>query len=864
MKFRTQRSKLPKVALVALPLFALLATDTALAQSTDSIRLEVEDFTHFFDSTPGNSGNAYRTDPGEDVDIEATQDVSGEFNVGWFAPGEFMEYTMLFESGTYAISTRVGSESAGGSIDVKLNGNVVATDNFGSTGGWQNWQTHNIGVMNVDNYGAQTIGVHINHGEFNLNWLNFEKVAGDIRVEAEDYNNFSDSDSSNNGGVYRNDAVDIEASSDVDGGFNVGWTQPGEFLEYNVALAEGSYDLIARVASQVNTGSYRLVLDGTVIGSNTVSTGDWQNWTSQNVGSVTVSGGMHNLRIEVTGPDFNINWVTFVEQAPLDSDGDAISDNVDECPNTPIGTLTNSLGCPVIAGATLHIEAENYDASFDDGAGNDGSRYRDDNVDLEETQDTGNGFNIGWMRPGESLDYNIAVHAGTYEVLIRVASEFGGGSYSISVNGSTLNDTVSATGDWQNWETRSLGNITLSEGHHTLSLNMLSEGMNLNWIELKPVTGPPTIPHDTVTEKELMMTDLSVVESPEAANGVWSFEHLIASMMPQANPTLAQKSAFVLNWLRTWNTDQTVNGFVVDARSRMDTQVINPWIASSPDETALDFSAAPFRLLAIVNRMDLNSIDSNGNVTSAGEGRFVFGVTSAAGFPMSFTVIIEYGLPASSQAELDTWANRWHALGEMDFGVNYNAALAAITEDFAGKNADLSKPNGSSLNQLRTNEIALAGPWELREFLIDPISGNLNQEIVALTPDMSFDNTQDLADFINTNETDILNGIIDLPIDMRAGSSLTPFGFFWQAPNVNNNDARHTVSLNTCSGCHAGETGTSFLHVANRSVGSTASLSGFLTGTSISDPVDSTVTRQFGDLDARRLNLNCLADGNDC
>ena len=82
--------------------------------------------------------------------------------------------------------------------------------------------------------------------------------------------------------------------------------------------------------------------------------------------------------------------------------------------------------------------------------------------------------------------------------------------------------------------------------------------------------------------------------------------------------------------------------------------------------------------------------------------------------------------------------------------------------------------------------------------------------------------------------------------------------FTWNAAGINNNDARHKLALNTCSGCHLSETGAGFLHVGNRSLGSPSVLSGFLTGTSILDPVDFTTPRKFNDLKRRARDLSIL------
>ena len=87
------------------------------------------------------------------------------------------------------------------------------------------------------------------------------------------------------------------------------------------------------------------------------------------------------------------------------------------------------------------------------------------------------------------------------------------------------------------------------------------------------------------------------------------------------------------------------------------------------------------------------------------------------------------------------WANAWHALGAADPGSEeYNAALQAITERFAGRNARSGRgcPNGSAINAVRTNEIDFGsnGLWELREFVLSPTTGMLVPATVKLTPDL--------------------------------------------------------------------------------------------------------------------------------
>src|SRR5437899_691843 len=59
---------------------------------------------------------------------------------------------------------------------------------------------------------------------------------------------YHDTTAGNSGGQYRSTDVDIESSSE--GGYDVGWTAPGEWLNYTVNVASaGSYTATLRVAS---------------------------------------------------------------------------------------------------------------------------------------------------------------------------------------------------------------------------------------------------------------------------------------------------------------------------------------------------------------------------------------------------------------------------------------------------------------------------------------------------------------------------------------------------------------------------------------------------------------------------------------
>jgi hypothetical protein len=318
-------------------------------------------------------------------------------------------------------------------------------------------------------------------------------------------------------------------------------------------------------------------------------------------------------------------------------------------------------------------------------------------------------------------------------------------------------------------------------------------------------------------------------------------------------PTPAQAPAFTLGLFQSWLKDQSVNGFTVSARPAMQQTVLDGWPKAA--DGSLDLNQAPLRLLAIVNRIDTRNLAAG----TAGEARFVYGVLDAFGNPLQFTVIAEYGLPATTEADVLGWANAWHALGALPFpSEQYNAALEALTLKFSGRGVAPSRPNGSGLDQLRTNEIALSFQWELRQFGISATTGLFQEAPIALNPDLSFNGTPTLATFINDNQPAILAGTDVVPLAIGGipflGGSVFNNLQTWNAPGINDGETRFQFSSNTCNGCHGPDTNTTFLQIAPRSPGQEAVLSGFLTGTTAFDQVTG-APRPLNDLARRNQDL---------
>ena len=140
-------------------------------------------------------------------------------------------------------------------------------------------------------------------------------------IQAEDFDEggeavaYHDESASNSGGGYRKTGVDIQRTTDVGGGFNVGWMTAGEWLAYTVRVASsGTYVLRIRVAAAGAGGRFHVEAGGRDVSGPLVipNTGSWQRWTTVEA-PLILSRGIQVLRLVLdangpTGVFGNVNW----------------------------------------------------------------------------------------------------------------------------------------------------------------------------------------------------------------------------------------------------------------------------------------------------------------------------------------------------------------------------------------------------------------------------------------------------------------------------------------------------------------------------------------------------------------------------
>jgi beta-glucanase (GH16 family) len=169
-------------------------------------------------------------------------------------------------------------------------------------------------------------------------------------IEVEDYDlggpgiAYNDFDASNNGGAYRPaEGVDLEATADTGHGFNLGWVEPGEWIEYTVDVFPGTYDFQLRVASELTGGTFHIEVDGIdKTGPVTFArTFGWQNWITVNVEDVTFGGGVQTLRLVFETGSFNVNKI--IIPAPMPGPVGAVP-NGGDVPGIPLTVGAGSNG----------------------------------------------------------------------------------------------------------------------------------------------------------------------------------------------------------------------------------------------------------------------------------------------------------------------------------------------------------------------------------------------------------------------------------------------------------------------------------------------------------------------------------------
>jgi O-glycosyl hydrolase len=273
----------------------------------------------YHDTTAANDGKAYRNDGG---DVEA---ISGGYALDFTKAGEWTEYTVnVPQAGDFDLAVRYASLRGGGRFHVEVDGKSVTPSlTASSTGAWGTYKSLSAGPITlaagqhvirlamdandsigfVANFDSLTLTKRAASGPTPFRGTPFK--VGDT-IQAEDFDNggegvaFHDTTGANEGTAYRSTGVDVQPTTDSGGGFNVGFTHAGEWLDYTITVATtGTYKLDTRVAALATGGNFHVEFNGAnKTGSIAIpATGGWQSWRTIGSSSFSLGAGTYVMRV---------------------------------------------------------------------------------------------------------------------------------------------------------------------------------------------------------------------------------------------------------------------------------------------------------------------------------------------------------------------------------------------------------------------------------------------------------------------------------------------------------------------------------------------------------------------------------------
>ncbi len=277
--------------------------------------------------------------------------------------------------------------------------------------------SYEINVKATDNQGAiATDKVNITVGKEQQSPYKMKAAAIPGIVEAEHFDlggediAWFDSDpATQRSEGYRGDTgVDIERNSDFDLGFNVTDTRAGEWLEYQVNIAQsGTYLIDLRIASDNDDGIAHIKFDGAdktgpIAITNTDSL---QNWATVRTRALKLDAGIQTMRLAIDKGGFNINSIEIEIDAPTGNDQVHLFEDFEDDDLSGWRYFPGSEGASV-KGRTagkLPVNGDRYFAVLAEGAGSASKFYGGGYINLNNSDQV----NIPW-EPWINLWVNIS------------------------------------------------------------------------------------------------------------------------------------------------------------------------------------------------------------------------------------------------------------------------------------------------------------------------------------------------------------------------------------------------------------------------------------------------------------------------
>lgn len=299
---------------------------------------------------------------------------------------------------------------------------------------------------------------------------NVQRIPGFIRAAFFDTGGegvaYHDSTVANEPGALRpSEGVDVFETNYFGTTYAVGWVTPGEWIEHTVQVTHANYyDLYLTFASYGGGGTMHIEFDG-VDKTGPIQipdSGDWEAWRTTIVKNrIQLNGGTYVMRVvfDQGNPD---GWLANIYGLEFLTEGERQHPYLNHTHLLP-GKIEaewydNRGNYPNYVGGSENVTY--YDTTPE----NEGGALRNDGVDIFASSSASRGHAVGWVKPGEWLEYS--VHSAGKDIEIRYASLGDGGTMHIEINGSDRTGPIALpdTGGWDSWRTITIPTFGIASG----------------------------------------------------------------------------------------------------------------------------------------------------------------------------------------------------------------------------------------------------------------------------------------------------------------------------------------------------------------------------------------------------------------
>ncbi|MBU2870662.1 carbohydrate-binding protein [Colwellia sp. E2M01] len=329
-------------------------------QAAETLTIQAESFE--------NSGGTFNDNQENPVTIYS---VNGQQAINYVNVGDYVDYTVNAIGGEYTIEYLVGTSVATNpGIEVLVNSNGTFESQGSVTvplSSWDDFQpltaTHKVNLP----AGTSTIRLLAIGPNWQWNLESFKLTGGtepevpetpvvgeSFTVEMEAFTATGSDDARGGGMIIGERGLPQDRHTVVDS------NQTGDWVEYEVNFpVEGNYSVSMLASGQTSHATAILFVDGIEINETPVSTGNqgvFEDFELSN--DVYFSAGTHTIRVQGGSSTDTFSWLWFGDaltftnlsddsdpQPDVDSDNDGVIDSIDQCANTPTGSIVNAVGC---------------------------------------------------------------------------------------------------------------------------------------------------------------------------------------------------------------------------------------------------------------------------------------------------------------------------------------------------------------------------------------------------------------------------------------------------------------------------------------------------------------------------------------